>query len=182
MSHLFFDIRHRDFNADLSNWNVSRVTTMEGMFRNAPAFNGDLGRWKVHNVRNMNSMFDNAASYEGKGLDQWNRRLSSLRFAAHMFNEAAAFNGNVQGWQLPENCSLKGTFRNASLFNRTLSSWTPRERDEATLLRGATSFKNGTDNANWRLSSDNVPEWLRSISLSPPEPMESVFNSDSEVD
>ena len=45
------------FNRDLSNWDVSRVTDMRGMFREAHSFNGDLRNWDVSRVTNMEGMF-----------------------------------------------------------------------------------------------------------------------------
>jgi surface protein len=44
------------FNGDISNWNVSNVTTMERMF-DCSEFNGDISKWDVSNVEYMNSMF-----------------------------------------------------------------------------------------------------------------------------
>ena len=45
------------FNQDISNWNVSNVTTMESMFREARAFNQPLEQWNVGNVTDMEGMF-----------------------------------------------------------------------------------------------------------------------------
>ena len=41
------------FNQDLSNWNMSNVTTIGGMFNGATSFNQSLGAWDVSNVINM---------------------------------------------------------------------------------------------------------------------------------
>ncbi|MBC6426038.1 MAG: BspA family leucine-rich repeat surface protein, partial [Ekhidna sp.] len=49
------------FNGDLSKWDVSNVTNMEGMFVQS-SFSGDLSEWDVSNVKKMNFMFfDNSA-------------------------------------------------------------------------------------------------------------------------
>ena len=45
------------FNADLSNWNVSNVTDMFGMFGACSVFNQDLSSWNVSNVTDMRLMF-----------------------------------------------------------------------------------------------------------------------------
>jgi len=47
-----------DFNADISEWDVSRVTNMSAMFLCCGNFNKDLSKWKVSNVNNMASMFE----------------------------------------------------------------------------------------------------------------------------
>ena len=48
------------FNSDLSNWDVTSVADMAGMFRQANAFNCDLSIWDVSSVTNMNDMCLNA--------------------------------------------------------------------------------------------------------------------------
>ena len=45
------------FNMDLSNWDVSRVTGMTGMFFCATSFNADLCKWNVLRVTNMYVVF-----------------------------------------------------------------------------------------------------------------------------
>jgi surface protein len=52
------------FNGDISEWDVSSVTNMEGMFSRASAFNGDISNWDVSSVTNINSMFDGATAFE----------------------------------------------------------------------------------------------------------------------
>ena len=38
------------FNADISGWNTSQVTTMDSMFENADAFNADISGWDTSQV------------------------------------------------------------------------------------------------------------------------------------
>ena len=45
----------------ISDWNVSSVTNMKGIFQNAAAFTGDVSKWNVSAVTNMTWMFDGAA-------------------------------------------------------------------------------------------------------------------------
>ena len=42
---------------DISQWDVSNVTDMRGMFGNASSFNQPLNNWNVSNVRRMRDMF-----------------------------------------------------------------------------------------------------------------------------
>ena len=46
-----------NFNGDLSEWNVSRVEVMNGMFEGCSNFNSDLSKWNVSNVKYMSGMF-----------------------------------------------------------------------------------------------------------------------------
>jgi len=45
------------FNQDISNWNVSNVTNIAGMFYNAYKFNQPIGNWDVSNVDDMEVTF-----------------------------------------------------------------------------------------------------------------------------
>ena len=57
------------FNQDLSNWNVSNVTDMLGMFSNCGVFNSDLSSWNVSNVTNMRQCL--ACSVFNSDLSSW---------------------------------------------------------------------------------------------------------------
>ena len=47
-----------NFNDDISGWDVSNVTHMQGMFWFAQAFNQDIGRWNVSKVKVIGDMFE----------------------------------------------------------------------------------------------------------------------------
>ena len=53
----------RDFNEDISRWNVSNVVDMGYIFYYATSFNGDLSCWDVGRVRSMDQMFFGATSF-----------------------------------------------------------------------------------------------------------------------
>jgi surface protein len=57
------------FNQDLGDWDVSRVTSMKGMFKDfndrlpfasKNPFNQAIGRWNVGKVKDMSSLFSNS--------------------------------------------------------------------------------------------------------------------------
>ena len=54
MSTLFSGL---DFNGDISNWDVSNLKSMEGMFKGCKSFNQDLSNWDVEHVKYMDDMF-----------------------------------------------------------------------------------------------------------------------------
>ena len=62
MSYLF---KGTDFKGDISSWDISNVTDMQGMFYRCEAFNQDISSWDVSNVTDMQSMF-----YECKSFNQ----------------------------------------------------------------------------------------------------------------
>jgi len=50
-------------NADITNWDTSRVTNMFAMFDSASAFNQDIGGWNTAQVTNMQGMFHFASVF-----------------------------------------------------------------------------------------------------------------------
>ena len=46
---LMFDVAE-SFNQDISNWNVSNLTSMYSMFSEARSFNQDISSWNVKKV------------------------------------------------------------------------------------------------------------------------------------
>ena len=61
------------FNDDISNWDVSNVTTMLNMFNGATSFNKNISSWNVSKVANMTSMFQGATSFNQNlsGVEQF---------------------------------------------------------------------------------------------------------------
>ena len=80
MSYLFLN---SDFNGDISNWNVSNVTDMNGMFCGCESFNQDISNWDVPNVTDMYCMFVGCKSFN-QNLSNWD--VSSVENMAFMFN------------------------------------------------------------------------------------------------
>ena len=55
--------RRKDFNEDISRWDVSNVVNMGLMLCDAKSFNGDLSRWNVGQVQYMDYTFYGATSF-----------------------------------------------------------------------------------------------------------------------
>lgn len=112
----------KDFNEDLSKWNVSKVTTMKDAFFYAESFNGDLSKWNVSNVTNMNGMFSDSAAFQGRGLEMWN--VSNVTNMAYMFAGASAFDRNLKHWDVRKVTNMRGMFIKATSFTgRGLDNW-----------------------------------------------------------
>ena len=62
MDNLFED---SEFTGDISNWDVSNVTTMDMIFCGSK-FNGDISNWDVSNVKNMGGMFFYNSVFNGE--------------------------------------------------------------------------------------------------------------------
>jgi len=52
------------------NWDVSNITTMQGVFFRATAFNQDIGNWDTSSVTKMEYMFNDATSFN-QDLTGW---------------------------------------------------------------------------------------------------------------
>jgi surface protein len=61
----------KDFNGDISMWDVSNVKDMDRMFSDCERFNCDLSRWNVSNVTTMFEMFQKCKNFNGN-INQWN--------------------------------------------------------------------------------------------------------------
>lgn len=57
MSDLFSDEDLSQFTGDISQWDVSKVTNMWGMFSGSQ-FEGDISKWKVSEDVDMSDMFE----------------------------------------------------------------------------------------------------------------------------
>jgi len=71
MSMLFANGEYINMNFNISQWNVSNVTSMSEMFGECEKFNCDISEWDVSNVKYMNYMFYGCGSFE-QDLSNWN--------------------------------------------------------------------------------------------------------------
>ena len=74
MSELFKD---SDCNGDISEWDVSNVTTMEGMFAESTTFSQPLNDWGMFQVTDMRDMFRGAKLFN-EPLENWD--VSTVAF------------------------------------------------------------------------------------------------------
>ena len=121
MSFLFWDFR--DFNGDISEWDVSNVQNMVCMFANTK-FNGDISKWDVSSVEDMTSMFDNS-QFNGD-ISNWN--VSNVVNMSYMFRHSK-FNGDVSKWDISNVLFMREMFA-LSYFNGDLRQWRDKMNPE----------------------------------------------------
>jgi surface protein len=92
MSELFYNL---SFDEDISTWDVSSVTNMHEMFRNATDFDQDLSAWDVSSVTDMSYMFQGASTFNNGGEPLTWTTSGSLLNIRNMFKDAVAFNQQV---------------------------------------------------------------------------------------
>ena len=105
---------------EINTWDVSLITDMQALFKNASSFNGDISSWDVSSVTNMQEMFRDAINFNGD-LSSWN--VSNVTNMEGMFVGAVAFNQDLGDWDVSSVTNMASMFRNASSFNGDISSW-----------------------------------------------------------
>ncbi len=137
-----------EFDGNLSNWDVSNVKNMSFMFLSASLFNGDLSSWNVSSVIDMTSMLFNATAFN-KDLSNWD--VSNVTNMPNMFFNARAFNGNISNWNVSNVTNMTSMFSGATVFNKDISKWNVSEvRYMTNMFSGATVFNK--DISKWNVS------------------------------
>jgi len=94
MSYMF---QASSFNKNINAWNVSRVTSMNGMFEQNDNFDQDISNWDVSNVTNMLGMFYIASNFN-QDLSNWDVSNVSNMYA--MFSQASNFDQDISSWDI----------------------------------------------------------------------------------
>jgi surface protein len=142
---------------------TSNVVTMQSMFSGASIFNnggnGDISKWDVSSVTIMNGMFNNAIAFNQPV--NWGNTTSALQYTEFMFDGASAFNNGgstgIGEWNVSSLISTANMFQNAINFDQPLS-WGANTANITTtggMFNGAISFNNGgsTSISDWDVSS-----------------------------
>ncbi|VVU95080.1 Mycoplasma protein of unknown function, DUF285 [seawater metagenome] len=146
MSELFKNATN--FNGDISSWDVSSVTKMVGMFYKAYDFNQELSSWDVSSVIDMTRMFQGAYDFNQE-LSSWD--VSSVNNMSYMFANATSFNQDLNSWDVSSVTNMSSMFYRATSFNGNLSSWDVSIVTNMNLMfYQATSFND--DISSWDVS------------------------------
>ena len=137
------------FNDDLSRWDTSKVTNMEGMFAGAASFNKPVGSWDLRQVTTTNGMFAGCKSFN---QDMRNWMTSSVQDMAFMFDSASSFNLPLP-WDVSSVRTMRGMFNDAHSFNQSsVGSWnTENVEDFRAMFANAMSFDQDSV-ASWDVS------------------------------
>jgi len=136
-------------NPDTSNWDVSNVTDMSNMFRRATSANPDTSNWNVSSVTNMDSTFDSASS---ANPDTSNWDVSNVTDMDYMFNNTTLANPDTSNWNVSSVISMTRMFNNTTLANPDTSNWNVSNLNRTDrMFLGATS--SNPDVSNWNVSN-----------------------------
>ena len=103
-----------NFKGDISEWNVSNVTNMYGLFWNNTGFNGDISKWNISNVRNMKNMFSDS-KFNNNSICDWN--VSKVEIMSMMF-ESSDFNHDISHWKINPDCVTHYMFNGAKIEDK----------------------------------------------------------------
>lgn len=135
MDNLFNEIL---FDGDISNWNTSNVTSMEGIFFNATIFNGNISQWDVSKVTSMKKMFLGAEKFN-QNIGDWD--ISNVTSVNSMFYYAHSFNQSIGNWNTSKVISMDSIFYNAIEFNQPLNWNTSNVTNMSYMFYKAKSFE-----------------------------------------
>jgi len=85
------------------------------------SFNGRIGDWDVSSVTSMSQMFKDADAFTGKNFYKWD--TSKVQDMSGMFEHATLFNAKIGGWDVSSVKKMNTMFQNAFSFNQDLSTW-----------------------------------------------------------
>ena len=105
----------KNFNSDLSKWEVGKVTDMSDMFYGCESFNSDLSKWKVDKVTDMNNMFYGCKNFNSD-LSKW--QVGKVTNMSDMFSDATNFNSNLSKWDVGKVEDMSSMFKGASNFDK----------------------------------------------------------------
>ena len=111
----------KDFNGNVSLWDVSNVTNMCGIFNWCFNFNCDLSDWDVSNVENMHLMFNYCENFN-RNLDGWN--VSKVKDMGYMFQACKKLNYDISDWDVSNVENMRSMFKLCVEFNGDkLETW-----------------------------------------------------------
>ena len=108
------------FNQPLNEWNTSNVIYTSGMFDSAIIFDQPLNKWDVSNIYAMNGMFTGCRKFN-QSLNDWD--VSNVENMEQMFSGNSNLNQSFDLWDVSKVTNFSGMFRNAHLMQSDLSGW-----------------------------------------------------------
>ncbi len=117
MSFMFRDATA--INTGLSAWNTNNIELMEGTFWGATSFNGDITNWNVSNVTNMSDMFRETPFNQNIG--SWN--VSNAIDMEGMLRSTTAFDQDIGNWNTSNVTTMEEMFKNSEAFNQDIGNW-----------------------------------------------------------
>lgn len=139
----------------LGDWDTSTVLSMLGAFEYQREFDENISGWNLSNVTTLNFMFRFCESFDNKGsnaINLWN--VSSVDSFIATFQFCNIFNRYINDWDVSSGTHFNEMFRSCLLYNQNVGNWDMTSALSVTgMFEKATMFNNGgsPDIDNWRL-------------------------------
>ena len=153
----------RYWDEDLSNFDMSNVTSCGNMFSSARNFNNGgstgINNWDMGNVTSMSRMFQVASGFN-QPIGDWD--TSSVTNIYRMFygdGTTISFNQPIGGWDVSNVTNMTNSFGFCKFFNQDIGSW---DTSGVTTFQGMFYFCTGFNNGG----SDSITGWNTSNATS----------------
>ena len=83
----------------MSDWDVSEITDMKGLFKDAYDFNEDLSQWDTSKCTNMSDMFLGCTKFNSD-LSRWD--TSKCKSMVWMFGECSSLSCDLRNWNVSQ--------------------------------------------------------------------------------
>ena len=133
-----------DFNADISEWDVSNVVTFERMFYGCRIFNQDISKWDTSSAENMCYMFRDCKKFN-QDLNDWD--VSNVKTMEFMFRSCEKFNKSLSRWKVNKCENFTRMFSYCFDLKQDFSSWN-------------VSSSALTNYMFWDCPTGAMPEWI----------------------
>lgn len=105
-------LHHGPF-CSLNDIDVSHITNMSFLFKVFKEFDGDISDWDVSNVEDMSYMFF-CTDFTGKNTDFSKWDILNVRDMRYMFAESK-LSVNLSSWTIPKDCLIKNMLLHTNL-------------------------------------------------------------------
>ena len=146
----------KNFNSDISNWDIHNVTNLSYTFEDASVFNQPIGVWDTSNVTTMSRTFASAKEFN-QPIGDWN--TSKVTKTAYMFARASAFNQDIGKWDVSNVTDMTYMFYDALSFNKYIGDWnTSSVKYINNMFTGAKAYNQ--DMQNWDMQNVSSTSYM----------------------
>jgi surface protein len=138
-------------------WGEVGFTSMANAFRGASNLTAVPGTSEgLAGVTNMSNMFNGAAAFNGD-IGGWN--TANVTDMSVMFRGASTFNRDIGGWNTANVTNMGAMFEGASSFNQDIGGWnTASVTNMGAMFDGASSFNQ--DIGGWNTGNVTSLSWM----------------------
>ncbi len=124
--------------SQFSTWAAGSAPKMAVVFLSAAAFNQDISNWDISGASDINGIFQGASSFN-QNLSAWD--VSTVFFMNNMFNGATAFNQDLGDWNISNVGNMLGMLDSCGLsqmnYDSTLIKWAAQTVRQDVVVVGA---------------------------------------------